>query len=206
MSNNFRCLQSSSLVSAKQRPSTHCLLKDGDCTTKRWHRETSVAYGWAQLPSHVDDLPQLTTALQKPDECAERMSIKFVFLRSPLLSPRDPEAIIVTRAHRLMLVFSNTNPDQYQRNSVAVLHFQKFFGTSAVTRTKHESPLSRILTSICVALRMRENTRLCSGAILFKTQAEYLSIMILSMFSSIGRPVYFYILNKNPGSLVTFGC
>ena len=137
------------------------------------------------------------------------ITINFVLLQSPLLSLHDPETTIVSREHRFMRVFLisfDTNIIQSQRNSVSVRHFQRSFGTSAVTRTMHESPLSRILTSIFVAPRMRAHTRPYFSDIHFKTQAEYLNTTTLSMFSSIGRPVYFFIPNTNSESLVTFGC
>ena len=134
------------------------------------------------------------------------MIIKFVLLRSPLLSPHDPQTIIVSRKHRHIRLSFDTTLNLYQRNSVAVRHFQKFFGTLAVTRTMHVSPLNRTLTFICVALRMRAHTRPRFGVTHFGIQAEYLNMMTLSMFSSIGHLVFFFILNTNLGSLVTFGC
>ena len=46
--------------------------------------------------------PTPTIPLQKSDERAPTMTINFVLLRSPLLSPYDPETIIVSREHGFM--------------------------------------------------------------------------------------------------------
>lgn len=80
-----------------------------------------------------------------------------------------------------------------QRNSVPVRPFQKYFGTLAVIRAGHVLPSSRIHTSICVALQQRAHIRYCSSATHFKTQAEHLNTMTLSMFSLIAHAACFLI-------------
>src|SRR6266702_5649343 len=133
------------------------------------------------------------------------MTINFVLLRSPLLSPHDPETIIVSREHQFIRGLSSIIIFELfmrQRSSVPVRTFQRYFGTLAVTtRAMHVSPSSRTLTSICVALQMRVYIRLSFGATRFKTRAEHLNTMTLSMFSSIGHVVCFLISNISPGSL-----
>jgi hypothetical protein len=77
------------------------------------------------------------------------ITINFVLLRSPLLDFGDPDTIVVSRKSGLygtrlreMILF------MYQRSSVLVRPFRKFFGTLAVTTIVHVSPSSRTLTSI----------------------------------------------------------
>ncbi len=148
-----------------------------------------------------------TLLLQKSDECAPTMTINFVLLQSPLLSPHDPEVIIVSREHQFIRGLSSIIIlIMHQRSSVPIHPFRRFFGILAGTRAVHVSLSNRILTSICVALQMRAHIRLCFSATHFKTQVEHLNTMTLSMFSLIGRATYFLIPNTNSESLVTSGC
>ncbi|KAH9060648.1 hypothetical protein EDB87DRAFT_571075 [Lactarius vividus] len=81
-------------------------------------RKDSVEREWSHVKSEAEWGPTMT--------------VNFVLLQSPILSPHDPETII--------------------RSSVPIHPCQRFFGTSAVMRAVHVSPSSRTLTSICVAL------------------------------------------------------
>src|SRR6266404_5652964 len=132
------------------------------------------------------------------------MTINFVLLSSPVLTPYNPETVIVTRER------SNTDSCSiitlYQRNSVPVHPFQRFSGTLAVTRTVHVSPSSITLTFICVAPQTRPHIHLRFSAAHFKTPMAHLNTMILSMSSSIGQAVYFLKPDINQRSLAIFGC
>ena len=116
------------------------MAKGKDSLERDWQYAVKPAscFPWHQL---------LTPLLQRSDECAHTITINFVLLQSPLLSPHDPETIIVSREYRSIDDFDN-HLIIPQRKLLPLRHFQRFFGTSAVTGTVRTLLSNKILTSI----------------------------------------------------------
>ena len=71
-------------------------------------RKDILERDWPHAVRHIFPcLLLLTLLFQRSDECAPAITINFVLLQSPLLSPHDPETIIVSREHRSINVSDN---------------------------------------------------------------------------------------------------
>ncbi|KAI9429410.1 hypothetical protein H4582DRAFT_268116 [Lactarius indigo] len=143
-----------------------------------------VVYERMKIAKRKDSVERKRSHVKSDVEWRPTMTINFVLLQSPLLSPHDPETVIL---------------------SLPIHPFRRFFGTSVVIRVVHVSPSSRTLTSICAALQMRAHIRLNFGASHFKTYAEYLKTMPLFMYSSTDPAVCSLLPNANSGYLATCG-